>query len=58
MVVSDRDMNIPYAGFRYNGGSLETCSLLFFFYLENRKLSEDGNGEVGGWIKDNKIHND
>lgn len=52
------DMNIPYAGFRYNGGSLETCSLLFFFYLENRKLSEDGNGGVGGWIKDNKIHND
>ena len=50
MVVSDVDVNIPYAGFRYNDGSLGTC----FFYLANRKLSADRNGGVGGWIKDKK----
>lgn len=54
MVVSDVDVNIPYAGFRYNDGSLGMCSLLVFFYLANRKLSTDRNGGVGGWIKDKK----
>ena len=48
------DVNIPYAGFRYNDGSLGMCSLLVFFYLANRKLSTDRNGGVGGWIKDKK----